>query len=91
MRSLRQTPRKIPALMMLCVLVCSSGCVGRTRTIYLKATQPVRLAEDVQAHVWIKDKDGNDVKSGNKVTLPEGSYDISDPEAPPTPAEKAAK
>jgi hypothetical protein len=42
--------------------------------IYVPHGQPVRLAESVKARVYVADKDGQQVKSQNKITIPEGWY-----------------
>jgi len=36
--------------------------------------EPVRLAEDVKARVWVVDQNGNSVRSQNKVVIPSGWY-----------------
>lgn len=50
----------------------SSGCA--TRVILVPNGEPVRLAESVKARVWVYDSSGKQVKSQNRVTLPEGWY-----------------
>ena len=50
----------------------SSGCA--TRVILVPSGEPVRLAESVKARVWVIDSNGNQIKSQNRVTLPEGWY-----------------
>jgi hypothetical protein len=50
----------------------SSGCA--TRVILVPSGEPVRLAESVKARVWVLDSNGNQIKSQNRVTLPEGWY-----------------
>jgi len=56
----------------LIALVSQSGC--GSRVIYVPHGQPVRLAESVKARVFVADKDGQQVKSQNKITIPEGWY-----------------
>lgn len=48
------------------------GCA--TRVVYVKNGTPVRLAEPVKARVWIVDGSGKEVKSVNKIIIPEGWY-----------------
>jgi hypothetical protein len=36
--------------------------------------EPVRLAEDVKARVWVVDSSGTSVRSQNKVKIPAGWY-----------------
>jgi len=50
----------------------NSGCA--TRVILVPSGEPVRLAESVKARVWVLDSNGNQIKSQNRVTLPEGWY-----------------
>lgn len=50
----------------------NSGCA--TRVILVPSGEPVRLAEPVRAKVWVIDASGNQIKSANRVTLPEGWY-----------------
>ncbi len=50
----------------------SSGC--STRVVLVPSGEPVRLAEPVRAKVWVIDASGNQIKSANRVTLPEGWY-----------------
>jgi len=49
------------------------GCTP-TRVVMVPPGQPVRLAEDVKAHVWAKDSEGKIIKSRNRVTIHEGWY-----------------
>ena len=56
----------------LIALASQSGCVSRV--IYVPHGQPVRLAESVKARVYVADKDGQQIKSQNKITIPEGWY-----------------
>ena len=42
--------------------------------VYVKNGTPVRLAEPVKAKVWIVDGSGKEVKSVNKIIIPEGWY-----------------
>jgi len=50
----------------------SSGCA--TRVIMVPHGEPVRLAEDVKARVWVVDSSGTSVRSQNKVKIPAGWY-----------------
>ena len=63
--------------MVLCVLIfaplCSSGCMGKTKTVYIKHGEPVRLRKTIKnAEIWAADKDGKDVPG--VIDLPEGWY-----------------
>jgi len=53
-------------------MLTSSGCA--TRVILVPSGEPVRLAEDVKARVWVVDQNGNSVRSQNKVAIPSGWY-----------------
>lgn len=53
-------------------LASQSGC--GSRVIYVPHGQPVRLAESVRVRVYAPDKDGQQVRSQNKITIPEGWY-----------------
>ncbi|MGD0093244.1 MAG: hypothetical protein ABSE73_25295 [Planctomycetota bacterium] len=68
---------RIASLILLLLSVCTSGC--GTRVVYLQPGEPVRLAEPVQAKVWVPDKSGVQVKSDNAVEVPEGWYVLPDP------------
>ena len=54
------------------LILIISGC--SSRVIYVPHGQPVRLAESVRARVYVPDKDGQQVKSQNRITIPEGWY-----------------
>jgi hypothetical protein len=54
------------------LILSISGC--SSRVIYVPSGQPVRLAESVRAHVYVPDKDGQQVRSQNRITIPEGWY-----------------
>ena len=56
-----------------------TGC--GTRAIRVTSRQPVMLAEDVNARVWVKDAEGMWVRSSNRVVLEEGAIVISDVDA----------
>jgi len=45
-----------------------------SRVIYVPHGEPVRLAEDVKAKVWIVDASGKTVRSKNRITIHEGWY-----------------
>jgi len=78
---MRQTRSKIPVLILLFSLLFLSGC--GTRVVRVRSTDPQRTAEEVEVRVWVKDKDGQWVKSKNKVRFEEGVYMVDDPEANP--------
>lgn len=78
---MRQTLWKIAALILVCAIVCESGCVRRQiRTIYVPDGAPVRLRQDVNAvQVWVQDAKGKWVPG--VLDLKEGWYCLSDPSA----------
>lgn len=76
---MRQTHSKIHVLILLLSLLCLSGC--GTRVVRVRSTDPQRSAEPVEVRVWVKDKDGQWVKSKNKVRFEEGVYMVDDPES----------
>jgi len=45
-----------------------------SRVIYVPHGEPVRLAEDVKAKVWILDASGKPVRSKNRIVIHEGWY-----------------
>lgn len=54
------------------LLSMSLGCASRV--IYVKSGTPIRLAQPVKAKVWVIDASGKEVKSSNKIEIPEGWY-----------------
>lgn len=62
-----------PSLLASMLALMLPGCTP-TRVVMVPPGQPVRLAEDVKAHVWAKDSEGKVVKSRNRVTIHEGWY-----------------
>lgn len=69
------------ALLISCASI-SGGC-GGTRVVIVRETEPVQLAEDVAAHVYVQARDGQRVKSDRRVTLREGQWVATVPEAEP--------
>ena len=68
-----QTPRKTALCVALCALVSLTAC--GTRTVYVPATQPMRLRKPIKhAAVWIPDKNGIDIPG--TVTLQEGWWTL---------------
>ena len=59
-------------------LACVSGC--GTRVIRVSYRRPVMLAEDIKAHIYVKDKDGKWVKSSKRVKIDAGHIILSDDE-----------
>lgn len=51
------------------------------RTVLIPPGEPVRLAEDVKAKVYVTVGDET-IKSSNRVALPEGWYALPDPGEP---------
>jgi uncharacterized protein YceK len=69
----------LPTAMLLAAVVCLSGCgLIRTRTVLIPPGEPVQLAEEVKAYVYVEVA-GKRVKSANRVTLPEGWWCLPDP------------
>jgi hypothetical protein len=71
-------PLTLIAFLMLLVTVLSSGCVtlfnGAGRVIFVPESDGmVRLSDDVEGHVYTL-KNGEWVRSANKVKLPAGWY-----------------
>jgi len=58
------------------------GCV-RTQTILVDPNQPVRLAEDAYAKVFVRDATGNWVESASPARLPAGAYVVVVPSTMP--------
>lgn len=61
--------------LMLALLLTLPAC--GTRTVLPKAGDPVRLRQDVNAKIWVFDKDGKMVES--ETVIPEGWYVLPDP------------
>jgi hypothetical protein len=57
----------------------AAGC--GPQVIYAPATGPVRLAENVAAHVYVRNSAGQWVKGANPVTLQAGEYVLQLPAA----------
>jgi len=52
-----------------------SGCARENpRVVLVPHTEPVQLAEDVRAYVYVETADGKKVKSDRRVTLAEGLW-----------------
>ena len=57
------------------LIVCASMSVScASRVIYVPHGEPVRLAEDVEAKVWVVDANGKMVRSNNRIIIHEGWY-----------------
>ena len=64
-----------PILSAVCLLALMSMSVScASRVIYVPHGEPVRLAEDVKAKVWVVDASGKSVRSQNRITIHEGWY-----------------
>ena len=50
----------------------SASCASRV--IYVPHGEPVRLAESVEAKVWVIDANGKSVRSNNRIIIHEGWY-----------------
>ena len=70
-----KTPRNNLILSAAFLIVCASMSVScASRVIYVPHGEPVRLAEDVKAKVWVVDASGKSVRSQNRITIHEGWY-----------------
>ena len=59
-------------------LACVSGC-GGPRAVIIPAGEPVQLAEDVYAYVYVQTSAGK-VRSGERTRLPHGWWVLPDTE-----------
>jgi len=59
------------------------GCV-RTQTILVDPNQPVRLAEDAYAKVFVRNASGTWVESASPARLPAGAYVVVVPSTMPS-------
>lgn len=67
--------RNNPILSAVFLIVFASMSVScASRVIYVPHGEPVRLAEDVKAKVWILDASGKPVRSKNRIVIHEGWY-----------------
>jgi hypothetical protein len=70
-----KTPRNNLILSAVFLIVCASMSVScASRVIYVPHGEPVRLAEDVKAKVWVVDASGKSVRSQNRITIHDGWY-----------------
>jgi hypothetical protein len=69
---MHSTRRSQMARFLLLSATLLAGC--GPQVIYAPATGPVRLAENVAAHVYVRNAAGQWVKSTNPVTLQSGEY-----------------
>lgn len=58
-------------------IVWLTGC-GRP-VVIVPAGEPVQLAEETEARVWVVDSEGKLVKSRKKKTIPQGWWALPDP------------
>lgn len=56
------------------IVFASMSVSCASRVIYVPHGEPVRLAEDVKAKVWIMDASGKPVRSQNRIVIHEGWY-----------------
>lgn len=79
---MRKTLQRMGWLIPSVALVCCAGCRS-TEVVVVRDADPVQLADDVQAYVFVEKKDaaGNvvRVKSDKKATLHKGQWVVSDP------------
>lgn len=80
MKQISRTLRLWLIVTLLCGIASVAGCVRR-KVILVPAGEPVMLAEDVKARIYIK-VDGKLVKSPNRVTIPAGWWCLPDEEGP---------
>lgn len=84
----------LPLLLLMCWITSTCSCAGRVeyRAVLIPETvqtasglrsNVVRLAEPVEARVYVWDPSGSWVESANRVTLPEGWL-----AGPPPPAKE---
>lgn len=66
--------RLLPSVILLVLLVCASGCVGR-KVVLVPPGEPVQLAEPVRAYIYV-----NGERSAGRVTLPQGWWVLPDPD-----------
>lgn len=69
---MRRSNRILNALFLIVFASMSASCASRV--IYVPHGEPVRLAEDVKAKVWVVDASGKTVRSKNRITIHEGWY-----------------
>ena len=74
--------RRIVLLLALSVPPLLAGCVT-TRAIIVDPNQPVRLAEDAYAKVFVRDASGDWVESAAPARLPAGAYVVVVPATAP--------
>lgn len=73
---MRPIASKILPAILLCALVCASGC-GRTRVVYVKDGDPVRLRGTIKkAAVWVVGADGVELPS--EMDIPDGWWALPD-------------
>jgi len=63
--------RKLFLSILIGLTLFNGGC--GTRVLRVSSRQPVMLAEDVDAYIYVKDSSGTFVKSDNRVMLQAGS------------------
>jgi len=68
-------PKTALLALMLLSSVFMNGC-ARTRTVYVKDGEPVRLREPVKAKIWALDKDGKEIPGA--IVIPEGWWALPD-------------
>jgi hypothetical protein len=57
------------------LMICATSCVTSPDVIFVDTTQDVvRLADDVEGHIFYRDGSGKWIRSNNKVKLPAGWY-----------------
>ena len=82
-------PKSLLLLLACCLPATFVSCGCGRDVLYQPANQPVRLAEPVSARIWVRDQNGQWVKSANRVTLPEG-FDVLPPPAMQLPSNPTA-
>ena len=69
---MQRSNRILSAVFLIVFASMSASCASRV--IYVPHGEPVRLAEDVKARVWVVDASGKTVRSKNRITIYEGWY-----------------
>jgi hypothetical protein len=73
---------KTRLILALSLALSAIGC--GTKAVLIPPGVPVRLAEDAQAKIYVRDDTGAWVKGSNKVTVPEGYYVLPPPATRPS-------
>ena len=72
---------KLKFVILSCVLGFVSGC-SMPSVVLIPPGEPIQLAQDVAAHVYVTLDDGARVPSQNKVVIPHGWWIVPDEDSP---------